>query len=643
MSSKVFHSIREFRLGSAVSLVALCMAWGALSSDAARGDAAGKPNPLPVTNKQAETSEMLVFLNPGVDAATFATDHGLTVVYGLQSDPNAFVFSTGSANTLTNAVNTVQTDPRILSAAENAHTQYSLYSFAPNDPYFHHNTPAAGWPGQWHLSNEITPGLDANVLGAWQNYTGQGVTIGIVDDCLETAHPDLAPNYVAADSWNFGSNNNNPNPVNSTDQHGISVAGVAAARGNNGIGVTGAAPFANLAGLRIDFPTQTTAMFVDATLYHSSGSNTTVKVENHSYGITTPFVDSTLERNALATSTAAGTIHCFAAGNDRGTTGDDSNKKSLQASPDSITVAALDSTGKFAYYSCFGANVFVTAPSNGGYGITTTDRTGALGYNTPTSDSFPDDNYTSAFGGTSSATPLVTGVLALVKQAQPNLNTRFAKHLLVRTSKIVDPTDSTITGGGNGSTAGSAWKTNAAGHAFNENYGFGMIDATALTQQAQLYSGVTPLQTYSTGMLTVGAAIPDGNTAGISRSVSISQTTALEDVLVTLNATHTWRGDLEAYLTSPNGTTSRLMYNATDGDSDDNINWQFDSNAFWGENPNGIWSLKVDDWVTQDSGTWNSWSLQLRMGDLIAVPEPAGWMLLAVVAATVGLARFRRR
>ena len=40
---------------------------------------------------------------------------------------------------------------------------------------------------------------------------------------------------------------------------------------------------------------------------------------------------------------------------------------------------------------------------------------------------------------------------------------RFAKHALARSCVQVDPTDSTITGGGDGATAGSAWKTNAAG------------------------------------------------------------------------------------------------------------------------------------------------------------------------------------
>ena len=533
-----------------------------------------------------------------------------------------------------------------------------LYGFTPNDPYFSYNSPP-GYKGQWHLQNQ-TPGggPDANVVGAWnRNVTGSGVTIGIVDDSLQINHPDLSPNYVAADSWDFGQNDGDPSPVWSTDQHGISVAGVAAARGGNGIGVTGVAPYAGLAGLRIDFNNQTEAMFVNATLYHSSGGNTSIKVKNHSYGVSVPYISSVNEVNALATSAAAGTIHCFAAGNERSYHGyfidangngsfdpdidyavdGDANKKALPNSNKVIAVAALGADGKFAYYSDWGANIFVTAPSNGiaGYGITTTDRTGSLGYNTTgVSPELPNMDYTSQFGGTSAATPVISGVMALGKQVNPNMDIHMAKQLLARTSTKIDPSDATTHGG---------WITNAAGYHFDENYGFGLVNADAFTQMAALATGLTGVGTQNTGLINVGATIPDGNLTGISRSFTISGTGQLEDMLVHLNITHPWRGDIEAFLTSPSGTISQLMFN-NGADSWNNIDWTFDTNAFWGENLQGTWNLRVRDYYASDVGTWNSFSVTADLGSLMLVPEPAVILnLFGLTACIIGWRCVRRK
>ena len=60
----------------------------------------------------------------------------------------------------------------------------------PNDTYFDE---------QWHLENtgqdNGVAGEDVNITGAWNNYRGTGVVIGIVDDGLEWDHDDLSANY----------------------------------------------------------------------------------------------------------------------------------------------------------------------------------------------------------------------------------------------------------------------------------------------------------------------------------------------------------------------------------------------------------------------------------------------------------------
>jgi len=548
------------------------------------------------------------------------------------------------------------------------------YAFVPNDPYYTTGNPV-GFPGQWHLNKQTsTATVDANLVPAWnRNLTGQGVIIGIVDDGLQRLHPDLAPNYIAADSENLGDGIGgitDPSPVfgntNATssdgDNHGTSVAGVAAGRGGNGIGGTGAAPLASLAGLRIDFANQTTQMFVDGTLYHSSGANTSIKVKNHSYGISVPYILSNAEANAAVTSSNAGTIHVFAAGNERSSHGAvidvnnngifdpdidypidaDANKKHLQSLQETIDVAALASSGIFSSYSNWGSNIWVTAPSNsfraGELAITTTDRTGGAvatgGYNNSAGggdgDAFPDLDYNSIFGGTSSATPLVSGIMALGKQARPNMDVRMAKHLLARTSKVVDAADVDVHSNCLVLPACPAgWQTNGAGLKFNENYGFGLIDADAFTALAANTLSVTPLVTQTVGTTNVGQAIPDNNTTGVSRNFVLLAGAPLEEVELTLNITHPWRGDLEAFVRSPAGTLSRLIYR-NGADSFNNINWTFLTNAFWGENPLGTWTVTVRDVFAADVGTWNSFSVLAKMGTIVAIPEPAAATLASL-------------
>lgn len=593
---------------------------------------------MPPASAAAETSDLIVILDPSVDQAQFAREHGLAIKGGLAAmrdrageadKQNALtIFSAKSAAAAKAIEQAAQNDPRVKLAFVDRPTTFAPAAFSPNDPYFPNNSPNASFRGQWHLENQIVAGRDARLRGAWDNdWTGLGVTIGIVDDGMQTTHPDLAPN-LSAYSYDFRFNDSNPSPSGSNN-HGTAVAGVAAARGGNGIGVTGAAPHASLAGLRVSFEAdQTLAMFVNAALHESFGSTQNIQVKNHSYSENVPWVDDTPIRIANSISAAAGTINVFAAGNFRGTAAQDSNKLMLQNNPDVITVAAMDSTGVFASYSNFGSCVFVTAPSNdfGAYGITTTDRTGSNGYNSG-ADMAGDANYTSTFGGTSSAAPVVSGVMALGKQVQPSMDTRMAKHLLVLSSDQID-------------AAAGGWSTNGAGFKFSQNYGFGLIDAGEFTQLAGTYAGVSPLQTESIGTTPVNAAIPDNSTVGLSRTFNITSSTPLEEMLVTLDISHLSRGQLEAFLISPMNTTSRLFSVSTLDTGDHIVDWQFTTNQFWGENPLGTWTLQVRDRAAGTIGTWNDFSVTARMGFLV-VPEPggiAGVLLLGMLAT-----RRRRR
>jgi kexin len=536
-------------------------------------------------------------------------------------------------------------------------------------PFFSYNeTERPYYPGQWHLENKAksiegknNAGIDANLRGAWNlGYTGKGVVIGILDDGVEGTHEDIKDNYnITLSSRFYGGNILDPTgPVNLLDNHGTSVAGVAGARGGNGIGGTGAAPYAGIVDLRILGDGPATKDFLNAYLWKSGveqkdgkyviTKNPEIHIKNHSYHRLEFWTqgDETIAK-AINKTAKNGVIHVWAAGNERGKIDEDSGKKQDIDNSNVITVAALGSDGKFADYSNYGSNVFVAAPSNRfydrtGLGIITTDRTGAdLGYNRWSADKnpkgdngdvFPDTNYASDFGGTSSATPLVAGIMALGKEVNKYMDVRMAKHVLVQTSTRIDPDDASATGG---------WVKNGAGNWFNPNYGFGNINAGKFVERLKTVKGVTQQTSCTTGTKTVNESIKYINSSGIggtSKTFTLTTTELpaslrqpLEGVEVDLNFTHSKRGDLTANITSPYTTKSCLLYSTSSlaADKQDttgvtNFSWTFLSNTFWGEDPlggtdktSGNWTITMGDTVGNNVGTWNSYGVTLLMGKIV--------------------------
>ncbi len=549
----------------------------------------------------------------------------------------------------------------------------ALEAFYPDDPYFYYNAAVRpNFPGQWHLVNGapsfidfysrqfgtttrmVNSGVSAELLAAWNlGYTGSGVVIGIVDDGVDGTNYDIAPNYRADLSRNFSDNADlaaaAQGPQKQGDNHGTAVAGVAAACGGNGIGGTGAAPYAQIAGLRINIGTATAVdpeaseqNYLDAYYWLSGVDPTTgaitgtagIHVKNHSYGSDDPFSGATAAIQLALTRTAAnGVIHVFSAGNARNEKTEDANRGDTTHNNSSVlTVAALGSDGTYANYSSYGASVFVTAPSNRsdytGFGITTTDVSGAnLGYNAwsgmntsgDKDDLFPDTSYTSGFGGTSSSAPLISGIMALGKEANPEMDIRMAKHALVKTSTVVDASDASDSSFG-------GWRTNGAGNRFNPNYGFGNINAGAFVEKA-LNVGYVTKQTSVVKSAAVGVAIPDNDSDGVSRTITITAAEAaqpLEGIEVGLTLTHQKAGDLTATLTSPSTMESRILYSTshlTASQQDTTVltgtSLTFLTNAFWGEAAAGNWALNVADIAAGNTGTWDAYNVTFLMGDMV--------------------------
>lgn len=461
---------------------------------------------------------------------------------------------------------------------------------------------------QWHLNNTGenggSEGMDANVTSIWSDYLGTGITVGVVDDGLLTTHPDLAAhvNTLIDRNWNDGSSTD-PSPRTSDESHGTEVAGVIAAQRNNAIGGTGVAPEATLVGLRL------IAGFVDDEdeAEAMSWRNDVIQVKNNSWGpdddpIPTapgPLTIAAFEDSVINGRNGLGTIHLWAAGNG-GEYDDNVNYDGYANSIYTIAVGAVNDKGERSSYSEPGAAKLISAPSDGDIidqAITTTTL---------------NDNYTNNFGGTSSATPLVAGVVALMLEANPNLGWRDVQEILIRSARKVNPTH-------------ASWAENDAGIPFSHDYGAGMVDAQLAVRIAENWSNLGPQihQTYD--RMGLFQSIPDRSSTGRSVSFAVTGDIRIEHIRLTADISHPDRGELIVTLTSPSGTTSVLGTIAdtasyTTEQRKDYDSWSFMSVHHWGETSTGLWTLKVEDTSSGNQGTLRWASLEI-FGSTQAAPS----------------------
>nr|WP_317445493.1 M4 family metallopeptidase [Streptomyces collinus] len=107
---------------------------------------------------------------------------------------------------------------------------------------------------------------------------------------------------------------------------------------------------------------------------------------------------------------------------------------------------------------------------------------------------------------------------------------------------------------------------------------------------------------------TTPVSIPDNGPAVTSDiTVSGRSGNAPANLQVTVDITHTWRGDLVIDLVGPSGTAYRLK-NFSGSDSADNVQETYTVNTS-SESANGTWRLRVQDQAAQDVGKINSWKL----------------------------------
>jgi subtilisin-like proprotein convertase family protein/subtilisin family serine protease len=531
--------------------------------------------------------------------------------------------------------------------------------------------------------NTGTLNMDINVDPVFGlGYTGAGVTVAVVDSGLEIAHEDLAANVVLNGSWNF--NNNTTDPTNTVDtdgDHGTSVAGLIA-MARNTVGGIGVAPSARLKGFNfLGMTTPTETAFLDSIGASGASPNSKdVFVFNQSFGISTVAdlqVDTheedqyrsgvTLLRGgkgalyvkaagngfAAYTDTATGQAAAcgavtFTGGTFVGLSCENASMDPENTLPYQIVVGAINATGVRSTYSTAGSAIWVSAPG-GEFGhnqvldpakisavyspaMVTADQSGcAKGLATTTTNNLsafdnggaPNGscNYTNAMNGTSSATPVTAGVIALMLEANPALTWRDVKHIFASTARQIDAARAAITvqlpNPGPTYVAEPAWTPNAAGFKFHNWYGFGMVDASAAVNMAKTYAvnlGMFSDTGFIVSAAALGLAIPDDSATGVTAmlKVNVPAVQFVEAVQIRVNITHPFTGDLGVELSSPQGTRS-VLKTIRDGfaGSADLTNMVLLSNAFYGENPTGTWTIKVVDGNTVDTGTLNNWAIRV--------------------------------
>ncbi len=558
-------------------------------------------------SRSIPTDTWAMLLADGVDPEDFARRHGLEYVGPVGTLKGYYLFRMPEDKTRALKEIAPRDEPEVLWLEQQHKRQ--RFKRLPEDPLFE---------DQWHLNNSGqsggTTGMDVNVLPAWEmGFTGNNVQMAIVDDGLQYNHPDLADNYVSEDSWDYYDNDPDPYPDGPDDDHGTAVAGVAAARDDGAYCGVGSAYRSRLSGIRLISGPVSDAQEAQA-LIHNYHNN---HIFNNSWG---PLDDGQrLEGPGILTSLALedgttigrsglGSIYVWAGGNGLANN-DNVNYDGYANSRYTIAVGAVDHNGRQTRYSEPGAPMLITAPSSGSeVGVTTTDRLSPEGYN-------ENENCTSTFGGTSSSAPVVSGIIALMLEANPELTWRDVQHVLIQSTVRNDPDD-------------ADWLRNGSGKWINHKYGFGLLDAARAVNLAFKWPGIGQAKSYDSEVINVDQAIPAGNLEGVSSTFTVPQNLKLEHVEVIFTATHPYRGDLEIVLTSPDGTNSVLAELRTDY-SPDYQDWKFMSVRHWGESSRGAWTLRVADLFQGDdaSGTFDSWQLILygtERGERITRPIPPG-------------------
>ena len=213
--------------------------------------------------------------------------------------------------------------------------------------------------------------------------------------------------------------------------------------------------------------------------------------------------------------------------------------------------------------------------------------------------------YRGSFGGTSAATPIVSGVVALIREANNTLTWRDVKLILAASARKIDPDN---TGWEEGAFK---YGSTTDRYNFNHEYGFGMVDAKAAVDLAPGWTNARDLRDSTSESGVINLSIPDLPSSGTPTTVTTSLTIDpfvefVEFVEVTTDFNHPFFRDLNIELVSPSGAVSTLSTSAPVGGAL-TTEFRFGSARHLGEDAAGEWTLRIKDVQDGDSGILRSW------------------------------------
>lgn len=576
---------------------------------------------------------------PLSDVDAIAAAAGLRRLEAIEGVANAYSFQVTAAATVNplKLANRIALLPPVRLVEPNVAVLTESFH-RPRDPLYQN---------QWYLQHQggggLTAGSHIAVEAAWDITRGRrSVVVAVIDDGFDLNHPDFAgPGKIVAPR-DLRQRDGVPLPEQSGENHGTAVAGLAVAE-ENGQGIVGVAPGCALMPMRysgiIDDQSIET-MFAWAVDQGAS-------IISCSWGpVGTRYTLSLRQRAAITRAATQGrngkgAVILFAAGNANRPVDGTINEQGwpggalrgrtqwlngFAVHPDVITVSACTSLNRKAAYSNWGQAIAVTAPSNNappglllpsqgfvnsappiqqalpGRGVLTSDRLGAAGY--------ASGDVVSAFGGTSSACPIVAGVVALMLSANPDLTPPQVRQILQRTAdKIIDSQADPQLGLRRG-------MYDVQGH--SEWFGYGKVNAERAVRAAQQQMAA-PVA--ATRWLTLednqSVPIPDNSEAGLRRRLTVSNTGNLRGIGITLRLQHPFLGDVEVDLIAPSGEVVRLQSRLLGRLQSLETTYSTQTtpllNRLLNQPVRGLWQLQVRDCGAADVGELLGWQLQLGL------------------------------